>query len=124
MILELEGLAIFGRHGVLEEERRDGQEFLYDIRLDVGDAGASDRIEDAVDYREVADCVREVSASRSFNLIEALAQAVADALDRALPRPLGPRAGDEDEPGGRRGPLRDRQRRAGFFGLTIEAEST
>jgi len=80
MILELEGLAVFGRHGVLEEERREGQEFLYDIRLDVGDAGVSDRIEDAVDYREVADCVREVSASRDFNLIEALAGAVADAL--------------------------------------------
>jgi dihydroneopterin aldolase len=85
MILELEGLAIFGQHGVLEEERQDGQEFLYDIRLDVGDAGASDRIEDAVDYREVADCVREVSASQSFNLIEALAQAVANALMERFP---------------------------------------
>jgi dihydroneopterin aldolase len=85
MILELEGLAIFGRHGVLAEERRDGQEFLYDIRMDVGDAGASDRIEDAVDYREVADCVREVSASRDFNLIEALGQAVADALVERFP---------------------------------------
>ena len=85
MILELEGLAIFGRHGVLEEERRDGQEFHYDISLDVGDAGASDRIEDAVDYREVADCVREVSDSRDFNLIEALAQAVVDALLERFP---------------------------------------
>ena len=85
MILELEGLAIFGRHGVLEEERRDGQEFLYDIRLDVGEAGSSDRIEDAVDYREVADCVREVSDSRSFNLLEALAGAVADALAERFP---------------------------------------
>ena len=79
MILELKELAIFGRHGVLEEERRDGQEFLYDVRLDVGDAGVSDEIEDAVDYREVADCVREVSDSRNFNLIEALATEVADA---------------------------------------------
>jgi 7,8-dihydroneopterin aldolase/epimerase/oxygenase len=85
MILELEGLAIFGRHGVLEEERRDGQEFLYDIRLDVGDAGVTDRIEDAVDYRRVADCVREVSDSRSFNLIEALATAVVDALIERFP---------------------------------------
>jgi 7,8-dihydroneopterin aldolase/epimerase/oxygenase len=85
MILELDGLAVFGRHGLLEEERRDGQEFLYDIRMDVGDAGASDRIEDAVDYREVADCVREVSASRDFNLIEALASAVADALVERFP---------------------------------------
>ena len=80
MILELEGLAIVGRHGVLEEERRDGQEFLYDIWMDVGDAGASDRIEDAVDYRGVADCVREISASRDFKLIEALGEAIADAL--------------------------------------------
>ena len=80
MILELKELAIFGGHGVLEEERRDGQEFLYDVRLDVGDAGVSDEIEDAVDYREVADCVREVSDSRNFNLIEALATEVADAL--------------------------------------------
>ena len=39
MILELEGLAVFGRHGVLEEERRDGQEFLYDIGLDVVSGG-------------------------------------------------------------------------------------
>jgi dihydroneopterin aldolase len=85
MILELEGLAVFGRHGVLEEERRNGQEFLYDIGLDVGDAGVTDRIEDAVDYREVADCVREVSDSRSFNLIEALAQTIADALLERFP---------------------------------------
>ena len=85
MILELKGLAIFGRHGVLEEERRDGQEFLYDIRMDVGEAGVSDRIEDAIDYREIADCVREVSASRGFNLIEALAQSVADALVERFP---------------------------------------
>ena len=85
MILELEGLAVFGRHGVLEEERRDGQEFLYDISLDVGDAGDSDRIEDAVDYREVADCVREVSDGRDFNLIEALASAITDALLERFP---------------------------------------
>ena len=80
MILELEGLEIFGHHGVLDEERRDGQTFLYDISLEVGEAGVTDRIEDAVDYREVADLVREVSDARQFNLIEALAASVADAL--------------------------------------------
>ena len=80
IVVELEGLEVFGRHGVLDEERRDGQTFLYDVRLEVGDAARSDRIEDAVDYRDVADCVREVSDGRQFNLIEALAAAVADAL--------------------------------------------
>jgi dihydroneopterin aldolase len=80
IVVELEGLEVFGRHGVLEEERRDGQMFLHDIRLEVGDGALSDNIEDAVDYREVADCVLEVSEARQFNLIEALAAAVADAL--------------------------------------------
>ena len=78
--IELAGLEVFGFHGVNEDERRDGQRFLYDVELDVGEAGASDRIEDAVDYREVAACVREVSERRSFHLLEALAVAVADAL--------------------------------------------
>jgi 7,8-dihydroneopterin aldolase/epimerase/oxygenase len=80
IVVELESLEVFGRHGVLDEERRDGQMFLYDVRLEVGDGALSDRIEDAVDYREVAECVREISDGRQFNLIEALAAAVADAL--------------------------------------------
>lgn len=78
--VELEGLEVFGRHGVEEEERREGQMFFYDVRFEVSDAALSDRIEDAVDYRLVADCVREISEGRDFNLIEALAAAVADAL--------------------------------------------
>jgi dihydroneopterin aldolase len=85
IIVELEGLEVFGRHGVLEEEQREGQTFLYDVRLDVGDGALSDRIEDAVDYREVAECVREVSDGTRFNLIEALAGAVADALVERFP---------------------------------------
>lgn len=80
MIVELEGLEVFGRHGVLEDERRDGQTFFYDIRLEVSDAALSDRIEDAVDYREVTACVQELSDGRQFNLLEALAAAVADAI--------------------------------------------
>ena len=37
MILELEGLAIFGRHGVLEEERRDGPGEAEDDAQRTGD---------------------------------------------------------------------------------------
>jgi dihydroneopterin aldolase len=81
--VELHGPELFGRHGVLEEERRDGQAFVFDVWLDVPDAALSDRIEDAVDYRLVADCVRDVSDARAYNLLEALAHAVAsELLDR------------------------------------------
>jgi dihydroneopterin aldolase len=79
--IELIGLVLHGRHGVLDRERGEGQRFVFDAWLDVPeDAARSDRIEDAVDYREVADAVRSVSDGRVFHLLEALAAAVADAL--------------------------------------------
>ena len=45
----------------------------------------TDAIGDAVDYRLVAACVQEVSDSRSFDLIEALAVAVANTLVARFP---------------------------------------
>jgi 7,8-dihydroneopterin aldolase/epimerase/oxygenase len=83
--VELHGLEVFGQHGANEAERVEGRTFLYDIDLRVSDAALSDRIEDAVDYREVAACVREVSDARSFHLLEALAAAVVDALVERFP---------------------------------------
>jgi dihydroneopterin aldolase len=80
--VEVQGLRVFGRHGVHEEERERGQDFLVDVELDVGERGTSDRIEDAVDYVEVARVVQAVSDGRQFNLLEALASAVADELER------------------------------------------
>ena len=50
MILELYSLEVFGRHGVLEEEKHDGQIFLYDVELEVEEP-AADSIDEAVDYR-------------------------------------------------------------------------
>lgn len=80
MIVELHGLEVFGYHGAYEEEQRDGQLFLWDVQLDVGDRGADDDLEDALDYTLVAAKIRELSAARRFNLLEALATTVADAL--------------------------------------------
>ena len=80
LTVELEALEVFGYHGVNEVERRNGQLFLFDVALAVPTSAMSDRIEDTVDYREVASTVREISAGRQFQLLEALAGAVAQAL--------------------------------------------
>ena len=80
MRIQIRGIELRGFHGVLEHERAEGQRFLFDLELEVGEAGVSDRIEDAVDYREVVACVREVSDGRAYRLLEALATALADAL--------------------------------------------
>ncbi len=85
--IDLEGLELHGRHGVEEEERRDGQRFLFDLRLEVSDEPArSDCLADAVDYRDVVRTVQALSDGRRFVLLEALAAAVAEALlDRFPP---------------------------------------
>jgi dihydroneopterin aldolase len=80
--VEVTGLRVFGRHGVHEEERRRGQQFVFDVELEVGERGSSDRLEDAVDYVEVARTVQEVSDGHTYALLEALAGAVADELER------------------------------------------
>jgi dihydroneopterin aldolase len=86
LTIELMGVELHGFHGVDEAEGRDGQRFLFDLWLDVPDTAArSDRIEDAVDYREVVATVREVSDGRAFQLLEALATAVAEALLARFP---------------------------------------
>jgi 7,8-dihydroneopterin aldolase/epimerase/oxygenase len=80
--VEVRGLRLFGRHGVHEREKRDGQDFIFDVELEVGGRGSSDRLEDAVDYRDVALAVQGVSDAHSYNLLEALATDVADELLR------------------------------------------
>jgi 7,8-dihydroneopterin aldolase/epimerase/oxygenase len=77
--IELYGLEVPGTHGVEEAEREGPQRFLYDLRLEL-DEPASDSVEETVDYRNVVRCVQEVSDGRSFQLLESMAAAVADAL--------------------------------------------
>jgi len=83
--VELHDLRLFGRHGVHAWEKEQGQDFVFDVELDVGQRGVSDRLEDAVDYRAVALAVQEVSEARSYHLLEALAAAIADELLRRFP---------------------------------------
>lgn len=79
MRIELRGIELHGYHGVGEEEQLHGQRFVYDVELEVGERGADDEIAHALDYREVAALVAEVNGRR-FNLLEALASAIAEEL--------------------------------------------
>ena len=81
MTIELVGLVLFGHHGYLEAERRLGQRFLVDLWVDVDEtAAASDDIEHTVDYRHLAELVRDVFAGPERQLLEGLAGAVADGV--------------------------------------------
>lgn len=81
VFIEIQGLELKGFHGASAEEKKRGQPFVFDVSLVAHDAGIrSDQLADTVDYTQVVACVREVSESRRYNLIEALAAAVADAI--------------------------------------------
>jgi dihydroneopterin aldolase len=77
--IALTGLRVRGFHGVLPEERRDGQDFVVDVllRLDTRGAAASDALEDTADYGALAQRLAEVVAGPACNLIETLADRLA-----------------------------------------------
>ena len=78
--LAVRGIAVHGHHGVFEVERREGQEFRIDLVLGMDTRGAarSDDLQDTVDYGTLVDQVRSAVASDPVDLIETLAQRIAD----------------------------------------------
>ncbi|MEV8509533.1 dihydroneopterin aldolase [Actinoplanes sp. NPDC051475] len=73
--ISLHGLRVRGNHGVFDFERRDGQDFVVDVdlELDLAKAAASDHVNDTVHYGELAGRLAEVIAGEPVNLIETLA---------------------------------------------------
>ena len=79
--ISLLGLRAFGRHGVLDRERRDGQEFLVDavLWLDTGPAAATGDLSLTVDYAALALRLAAVVSGEPVALIETLADRLAAA---------------------------------------------
>ena len=77
--IALTGLRVRGHHGVLPEERRDGQDFVVDavLHVDTRAAAASDALADTVDYGELATRLAAVVAGEPYDLIEKLADRLA-----------------------------------------------
>jgi dihydroneopterin aldolase len=88
--LSLLGMRFDARHGVLAHEKREPQPFEVDVVLhaDLGRSSESDVLADTVDYGPLNDLVRAIVTGPSFDLIEALAGAIAraclDATDARL----------------------------------------
>lgn len=83
--IELHGLRLHGYHGAEEWEREQGQTFLFDLWVELASPPGHDRLEETVDYREVAACVRQVSDGQKYHLLETLAAAVADEIRARFP---------------------------------------
>jgi len=70
--ISIEGLKVYGHHGVLQFERDLGQFFVIDAKLEV-EAGVSDQLDESVSYAEIAELIANDVKRNPVNLIETLA---------------------------------------------------
>ncbi|MFO7300307.1 MAG: dihydroneopterin aldolase [Actinomycetes bacterium] len=80
--IDLKGIEVLAVHGVYPEERERPQLFRVDVtaHLDLGPAGRSDDLAQTLDYGKLASEIAGVVRSESHQLIERVAQSVADAV--------------------------------------------
>ncbi len=78
--VQLRGLRAVGTHGVLPEERARPQPFEIDldVEVDLRPAGRSDALADTVDYGALAEAVAGLVGSERFDLLERLAERIAE----------------------------------------------
>jgi len=78
--IRVRGIRALGVHGVLPEEQERPQPFEVDVELlvDVRDAGASDALDDTVDYGAVCEAVNRIVTSEHYQLLERLATRIAE----------------------------------------------
>ena len=78
--IALRGLRVRGHHGVLPEERRNGQVFVVDavLAVDTRDAAATDDLARTVNYADLAARLADVVAGEPVDLLETLVARLAE----------------------------------------------
>ena len=82
--ISIKNLKVYAYHGVLPEEKRNGQYFYLDIDL-IGDfliPCLTDKVEDTVNYDEVCNCAYKAMTGNAYDLIERAARVVCDSILR------------------------------------------
>ena len=74
--IKVTNMEVFAYHGVLEEEKKNGQDFYLNAKVyvDMRKAGLTDQLEDTINYDSVCIFLAEVFAEKQFDTIEAAAE--------------------------------------------------
>ncbi|MDD5448032.1 MAG: dihydroneopterin aldolase [Actinomycetota bacterium] len=77
--INLDGIRVYAHHGVLPDEKREGQEFVIDVEveLDVDEERLDDNLANTLDYARLAVSVQEIATRNRFDLLETLAGRIA-----------------------------------------------
>jgi dihydroneopterin aldolase len=78
--IELHGLRVMGICGALPEEQVRAQPLEIDLEIvaDLATAGASDELDDTIDYGALVEAAERVTTSGHFTLLERLATRIAE----------------------------------------------
>jgi D-erythro-7,8-dihydroneopterin triphosphate epimerase len=82
MFVCIKNLRVSGILGVYEEERRAERDIVINVRLEYDARAAvdSDSLEDALDYKQVRDCIVNFIQGTRFKLLEKLADGIVQEL--------------------------------------------
>lgn len=85
--IRLHNMVFYGYHGVLTAEKEMGQRFALDLAMytNLREAGLKDDLKYTVNYAEVYHCVKQLVEEHRFNLLEALAEAIAGLILSRFP---------------------------------------
>ena len=78
----IEAIEFYGYHGLFDEEQTVGHRYVVDVELstDTRKAGATDNLDDTIDYAAVARRIAAIGAAEKHRLIEALAERLASVI--------------------------------------------
>ena len=84
----IRNLKIFAYHGVMEEEKANGQYFIFDIDalVDLSKPCESDNVNDTVNYALMVENITQTFTAQKDDLIERAAQRVAQSLFESFDR--------------------------------------
>ncbi|MBR5499657.1 MAG: dihydroneopterin aldolase [Bacteroidales bacterium] len=86
-VIELEGMEFKAYHGVLEQEKVRGNEFVVDFRgeLDLSAAAESDNLNDTLNYADIYEIVA-YEMSIPSELLENVAGRILKAIEKQFPQ--------------------------------------
>ena len=76
LTIQVEGINVYGTHGVYEQEKKKGQEFRIDLQIELRENilnfenYKSESFDNSVNYENLVNEVINVSDNNSFDLIE------------------------------------------------------
>jgi len=81
LAIDVKGIEAYGKHGVYDEEKKEEQLFLVDVKLLFKDTREpQDLLQETINYETVVELIIDLVKKESFDLIETLAQKLLECI--------------------------------------------